>query len=225
MLRSSVTAMVIAVMLATYVRTFLVEPVRIVSGSMEPTLLPGDHILVNRFGLSARKGLPGPLAALLPVRDLQRGDVVVFRLAFSPYENRVKRCLGLPGDEVGIRDHGLWIDGRRVDESGYVQISNPIPPGPSDRLGEASGGHGPGHLWNLREDRFFCLGDHRDHSRDSRSWGPVPRTGLRGRAFLVYWSTRLGQPEEQPAGWGKIGHLLFFRLSRTRWHRCFQGIE
>lgn len=181
-----VEALLVAVLLAAYARTFLVQPFHIPSSSMAPALVAGDGLLVNRFVF-------GPTrfaweARLLPVREPRRGDVVVFRYPRDPRIPYVKRVVGVPGESVELRRRILFVDGAALDERGYAHHtapaaypdSVPVDPfyGRRDDFGPAT----------VPEASYFVLGDNRELSADSRFWGFVPRSLVLGRAFAVYWS-------------------------------------
>lgn len=217
LVREVAETLLIALVFALFARTFLVQAFRIPTGSMEPDLLVGDHILVNKF-VYAEEG-EGPLARLLPARGLRRGDVVVFRYPEDPRRDFIKRCLALPGDTVEMRDKQLLVDGRPLDDSAYAVRRDPVTYPASPTLDPA---------WRLRDNfapktlgarQYFCLGDNRDQSNDSRYWGAVPRGYVKGRALLVYWSARVGDPGPEPRG------LVARLLHRTRWERTLRLVR
>lgn len=181
-----VEALLVAVLLAAFARTFLVQPFHIPSSSMAPALVAGDQLLVNRFVF-------GPTryeweAQLLPVRPPRRGDVAVFRYPRDPRIPYVKRVLGVPGESVEMRRRALFVGGAALDESGYAHHTEaaaypdsvPVDPfyGRRDDFGPAT----------VPAASYFVLGDNRELSADSRFWGFVPRSLVLGRAFAVYWS-------------------------------------
>ena len=169
-------ALLVAVMLGVFVRTYLFQAFRIPSVSMEQNLLPGDHILVNKFIFATGDN------GWLPGRSVARGDVVIFRFPYEPTRDFVKRCVGLPGDTIELRERRLWINQQPVNEDAYL---------PAPLLGPVGGRRRPrddfGPL-TIPPDQYFCLGDNRDNSDDSRFWGTVPRRYIKGRAVLIYWS-------------------------------------
>ncbi|HEX4956262.1 MAG TPA: signal peptidase I [Thermoanaerobaculia bacterium] len=189
-------ALVLAILCATFARTFLVQAFKIPSSSMEPNLLIGDHLLVNKFIYG-----PGPawLGGILPARPVERGDVVVFKFPDDPGRDFIKRCVGLPGDEVELVDKQLSINGQVVDESAYVRWVDDV----TFPQGFASGPHGIRDNfgpYTVPVASYFCLGDNRDDSNDSRFWGAVPAEHLRGRAFMIYWSVEPLAEAEEPTG-------------------------
>lgn len=181
-------------------RSFIIEPFRIPSGSMYPTLEIGDFIVVNKFAYGVR--LPVLQTKVLPFGEPERGDVVVFRYPPEPHVDYIKRVVGLPGDEITYMDKRLFINGELVPqtaigryvgvESGSVMngarlLQEHLPGGKvhellidDDRLGQPvlSLRVPPGH--------YFMVGDNRDHSADSRSWGFVPEENLKGKAFAIW---------------------------------------
>jgi signal peptidase I len=182
--RDIVRVATIAVLLAGFVRTFLVQAIRIPSRSMEPTLWIGDHILVNRF-------VYGPARfewerEWLPLRRVREGDVVVFRSPREPTLDFVKRCVATQGQSVGIRAKTLSVDGIAVDETSYVHHTDLRTYPDSPFLEEAYRHRDYFGPLTVPARHFFALGDHRDISDDSRFWGPVPSRNLRGRLFLIY---------------------------------------
>ena len=219
-LREYVEALIIAGIFLGFSNTFIVKTFYIPSGSMEETLLVGDHLFVNRFIYGPR--LTGLEEKLLPMRPLRRGDVVIFRSPERPLDDMVKRCVGLPGDTVQIADKRLYINGQSVEDSEYAQHtdSRTVPASISRR-----DFFGP---YKVPEDRFFCMGDNRDQSHDSRFWHGVPRHYVKGRASIIYWSYA-GETADRWHGWGaKIKQLAgtavgFF--TRTRWSRSLHLIR
>lgn len=223
-LREYVEALLIAVLFATFARAFVVQAFKIPSSSMEQNLLVGDHILVNKFIYAPAGSWVERL--LLPKRPIRRGDVVVFKFPQDPTRDFIKRCIGLPGDTVRLEDKQLFVNGERVDESGYTYFSddNVYPPRLVEEPFRHRDNYGP---YTVPEHSYFCLGDNRDASNDSRFWGPVPASYVKGRAFLIYWSVdgvASGPPAE---GSGLRGRLRRLGLSLrriyadTRWQRSF----
>jgi len=201
--RDGAAVLLAAAVTALFVRTFLVQAYRIPSESMEPTLLVGDHLLINKFVFGAGAGLWGPL---VPQRDVRRGDLVTFRGLENPSHELLKRCVAVGDDQVRIEAKQLYIDGQPVDETAYAVHSDSRTFQRSDFLHET--------VW--RRDSFgpervpgnglFCLGDNRDISRDSRTFGPVGRNLVRGRPLIVYWSRNRDEGR-----WS------------TRWQRAFRA--
>jgi signal peptidase I len=179
--RENIEAIVIAVMLALFIRTFVVQAFKIPSGSMEPTLLVGDHILVNKFifGLS----IPFTGKKIFQFTQPQRGDVIVFIYPVDESKDFIKRVIGLEGDTIEIRDKKILINGSvHVDAHGVYSDERILREWNSSAVRDNFGPMQvpPGHL--------FVMGDNRDKSYDSRFWGFVDRNKVRGKAFLIYWS-------------------------------------
>jgi signal peptidase I len=149
--REYLEAFLIAVIFATFARTWVVQAFKIPTGSMEQNLLIGDHILVNKFIYGRTAG--DWERKLLPYRELRRGDVVVFKYPEDPSRDFIKRCVGLPGDRVGVIGERLYLDGRLVDDRTYVYHQ------PEVRYREPFG------PVTVPDDHYFCMGDNRDNSR------------------------------------------------------------
>jgi len=179
-------------------RAFLVEPFRIPSGSMIPTLLVGDFILVNKFDYGIR--LPVINRKIIEIGDPARGDVVVFRYPEDPSTPFIKRVVGLPGDDIAYRGKRLFINGEPVayDPAGtFVGVKSAVMHTGAEKLVERIGDDGHDIIITPRAysfdwegkvpaDSYFVLGDNRDNSRDSRFWGFVPNENLIGRAFIIW---------------------------------------
>jgi signal peptidase I len=209
-----------------FARTYVVQAFKIPSGSMEQNLLIGDHILVNKF-------IFGPVSApleggVLPVREIRRGDIVVFKFPEDPYRDFIKRCVGLPGDTVELRDKALLVDGLPVSDESYVFHTDartfPRLPLLSESLWRRDN-FGP---YVVPAGQYFFLGDNRDNSNDSRFWGPVPRANVKGRAFMIYWSYDSDEPYEWPGVQNKlrqIGRMALNFFTKTRWERTFRVVR
>lgn len=177
--REYVEAAAIAVILALFIRTFVVQAFKIPSGSMVPTLLVGDHILVNKFIYGVK--IPYLRKTLVPVSSPKRDDVVVFIYPVDKSKDFIKRVIGLPNDTLEIVDGKIFINGQRYeDRFGYYDDRNPSS---SASIGKAR--IGP---ITVPKDHLFVMGDNRDHSYDSRFWGFVPLSAVKGKAFIIYWS-------------------------------------
>jgi signal peptidase I len=229
--REYLEALLIAVIFATFARTFVVQAFKIPSGSMEENLLIGDHILVNKF-------VYGPTATalerrLLPVRPIRRGDVVVFRYPTKdPQEaprDFIKRCMGLPGDTLEMIDKRLYINGREVHDESYVyHVDEEVLPR-SPLLPRGLRGRDNFGPLTVPPASYFCMGDNRDNSNDSRFWGEVPAGNVRGRAFMIYWSFETpAESFEVPTPGERLRQLARLPLaffSRTRWDRTFRVVR
>ncbi len=219
-------AILVAFILALFVRTFVFENFKIPSGSMEDNLLIGDHLVVNKFMYAPHWGTL--LHRLLPYRGVDRGDVVVFKFPEDPRRDFIKRCIAVAGDTIEVRAKKLWLNGEHVEEP-HVVFKDPQVwgdgPGVPSRFRNRDN-FGP---YVVPEGSVFCLGDNRDNSLDSRFWGPVPLTYVKGRAVLIYWSYEAQRNDWQ---WKGIGHrirqlaeVFFHFFTRTRWDRQFQLIH
>ncbi len=183
--RPVVEVVLIASVLALFTRTFLVQAYRIPSPSMEPTLLVGDHLLMNKFVFGTGAGR---LGRLLPQRDVRPGDLVSFRGTEDPRHEMLKRCIATAGQQVQLEAKELFVDGRRIDESAYVtHVDERIYP-PSEYLHQSYRRRDSWGPEPVPPGGLFCLGDNRDVSRDSRFFGAVATNAVRGRPLFVYWS-------------------------------------
>lgn len=198
-------------------RSFLVEPFRIPSGSMMPTLLVGDFILVNKYAYGIR--LPVLNRKVYDIGDPQRGDVVVFRFPKDPGVDYIKRVIGLPGDHVVYKDKTLFINDRKIPQvpaGVYIGTGSGLSMSGADLRLEALGEtrhdmlvvprvHGVNTDVVVPEGHYFVMGDNRDNSNDSRYWGFVPDENLVGRAFMIWmnWDTAAGG-----VGWDRIGDAI-----------------
>ncbi len=246
-IREQLTTLVLAVAIALSIRAMVVEPFRIPSGSMFPTLLIGDHLFVNKFIYGAK--LPFSDFRLPALREPRRGDVVVFEVArvdgrgatsgIVPADRRpdarredfVKRIVGLPGDRVEVRNDKLYINHELVEGLAIGEIFEDDQGTQLDIYDEVLGDCVHESLDDPRKlglsrtpivvepGRYFMMGDNRDNSNDSRAWGTVRLEEFKGPAFIIYWS------------WDSAGnffHLLnpinWFTVEK-RWDRVFQGIH
>jgi len=194
--REYAEAILIAVILALFIRTFVVQAFKIPSGSMQPTLLIGDHILVNKFIYGIK--IPFLNVTLIPVKDPERGDIIVFKFPEDPKKDFIKRVVGLPGDTVEVRDKRIYINDEPMEDP-YGTYMDPhfIPLGarPRDNMNPVT----------VPPDSFFVMGDNRDHSYDSRFWGFVDLSAVKGKAFIIYWSWN---SEDTGVRWGRLGSLI-----------------
>ena len=226
-LREYLEALLIAVVFATFARTFVVQAFKIPTGSMEENLLVGDHILVNKMIYG--RATAALERRLLPLREVRRGDVVVFKFPEDPTRDFIKRCVGLPGDTVEIRDKQLYVNGEAVAEDTYTFYRDPrtyprsplVPEGlrRRDNFGPAA----------VPAAHYFCLGDNRDNSNDSRFWGPVPESYVKGRALLIYWSFDAeASGAEAATTTGRAAQLWRVArgfLAHSRWERSFRLVR
>lgn len=199
-------------------RAFLVEPFRIPSRSMVPTLLVGDFILVNKFGYGLR--LPVFHTEFLDLGEPERGDVMVFRYPPEPTKDYIKRVIGLPGDIIAYRDERLYINGERVpvEALGLYQadgaspreitrlLLEDLPGGPTHPILDVRGREGATQIQiKVPPEHYFVMGDNRDNSADSRIWGFVPRENLVGEAFLIWMSIDFSDFDIR---WSRIGNTI-----------------
>jgi signal peptidase I len=219
-------SIVIAVILALFVRTFVVQAFKIPTGSMENNLLIGDHLLVNKF-------VYGPTATpvertLLPIGAIHRGDILVFKYPEQPDRDFIKRVIGLPGETLEVREKKVYIDGTAIDEP-YAHFLT--------AASEASAFHEV-TSFDVRErygpvtippNHYFMMGDNRDNSQDSRYWGFLPRENIKGRALLIYWSYQAERDEYQGEGFGgavrNVASVFAHFFTRTRWDRMLHQIR
>jgi len=195
-LRENIEAIAVAVVLALFIRTFVVQAFKIPSGSMKPTLLIGDHILVNKFIYGIK--IPFWDKIIVPIKKPERGDIVVFKFPEDPSKDFIKRVIGIGGDVIEIRNKQLYVNGKRMETHYGVHLDSSIISGslqPRDNLGPIK----------VPPDSLFVMGDNRDHSYDSRFWGFVRLKALKGKAFIIYWSW---DKDDFGVRWSRIGDLL-----------------
>jgi signal peptidase I len=217
-------SIVIAVILALFIRTWVVQAFKIPTGSMENNLLIGDHLLVNKFVFSPASSVPE--RALLPVTLVSRGDVVVFKYPEDPERDFIKRVIGLPGESLEVRQKVVYIDGRPLDEP-YVHFLRPAGTGTHEFTSyDVRESYGP---VTVPAGHYFVMGDNRDNSQDSRYWGFLPASYVKGKALLVYWSYESEREDHQQSGVGaSLGHvasIVTHFFTRTRWSRLLHQIR
>jgi signal peptidase I len=210
--RDYAETILICVIFVVFTRAFIFQQSKIPSGSMQDTLEIGDYIMVNRYVYSpANTALE---RALLPVRDVKHGDVIVFKFPSEPETDYIKRVIGLPGDTVEVRTGYVFVNGQRLEEPyvnpAYRSRSNDFP------------------ATTVPPNNYFVMGDHRDRSSDSRVWGFVPRELIKGRALLIWWSYMEGPNDINLRGVDQlkaIGSKVAHLFTRSRWSRCFTLIR
>ena len=211
-------SIVIAVILALFVRTWVVQAFKIPTGSMEENLLIGDHLLVNKFVYAP--SATGLERVLLPMGDVERGDVLVFKFPEDPERDFIKRVVGLPGETIEGRQGRVFIDGNAIDEP-WLELMRPDGRLPLDIRGT----FGP---TAIPEGHLFMMGDNRGDSEDSRYWGPLPAEYVKGRAFMLYWSYESGADFYADVGVGatlrRLGSGAAHFFTRTRWDRLFMAV-
>jgi signal peptidase I len=216
-------SIVIAVILALFVRTWVVQAFKIPTGSMENNLLIGDHLLVNKFVFG-----PAPTEverAVLPVRDIRRGDIVVFKYPDQPERDFIKRVIGLPGETIELRNKRVYVNGHPLDEP-YVHFLDPSQGSAEVTSFDVRERYGP---VTVPSGQYFVMGDNRDNSQDSRYWGFLPRHYIKGKALMIYWSYEAGSEDYADEGLGGTVKRTFSVVTnfftRTRWDRLFHQIH
>lgn len=200
-LRENIEAILVAIVLALFIRTFIVQAFKIPSGSMKQTLLIGDHILVNKFIYGVK--IPFLQHTIIPIKNPKRGDIVVFKFPEDPSKDFIKRTIGLAGDVVEIRNKHLYINKKLLNHDFGIHTDPHIIPGgiqPRDNFGPVT----------VPENSIFVMGDNRDHSFDSRFWGFVDLKALKGKAFIIYWSWNKDNPDSiiNYVRWNRLCSLL-----------------
>jgi signal peptidase I len=193
--REYTEALLVALLLAFFIRSFIVQAFKIPSGSMLPTLQIGDHILVNKFIYGLR--LPYPFEHMIVQwGQPERGDVVVFVYPRDRSKDFIKRVIAVAGDVVEIRHKQVYVNGVKIDDphATFADDGREIP-GPRDNFGPVTV---PPH-------KLFVMGDNRDRSHDGRFWGFVDLDDVKGKAFLIYWSW---DGEDRWVRWERIGELI-----------------
>ena len=194
--RENAEAILVAILIALFIRTFVVQAFKIPSGSMKQTLLVGDHILVNKFIYGIK--IPYWQQTVIPVKSPQRGDIIVFKYPMDPTKDFIKRVIGVAGDVVQCYNKQLYINKKKVthDYGFYTDphiISGTIRP--RDNFGPII----------VPPNCLFVMGDNRDESYDSRFWGFVNLKAVSGKAFIIYWSW---DKNKFGVRWNRLGHLL-----------------
>ena len=175
-------ALVMAVGLALFVRTFVFQAFKIPTGSMEPNLLVGDHLIVNKAVFSP--AMTGLDRMIMPHRDIRRGEVVVFKFPKDPARDFIKRVIGLPGDQIELRRKKVYINGQALEEP-YAHFIVPVSPEGDRRSTDLREEYGP---VTVPAGQYFVMGDNRDNSEDSRYWGFLPASYVKGKALFIYFS-------------------------------------
>lgn len=203
--REYAEAIVIALLLALFIRTFIVQAFKIPSGSMKNTLLVGDHILVNKFLYGIRNPVNGHV--LIPVTKPKHNDVIVFKYPLNPDQDYIKRVIGVEGDTVEIIDKQVYVNNQPVDNSNSIFLDPNILP--------ASQGKNRDNLApvTVPENSYFVMGDNRDQSYDSRFWNFVEMDAIKGKAFILYWSWDKDNFAWKwnrffPVRWNRVGKLV-----------------
>jgi signal peptidase I len=205
-LREYFESLCVAVILALFVRTFVVQAFKIPTGSMENNLLIGDHLLVNKMVFAPT--LTPFERAILPSDPIERGDIIVFKYPVEPERDYIKRVIGLPGDKLELKNKTLYVNDKALDEP-YVHFLFPdAVPGSADYTDlDVRRKYGP---VTVPDDHYFMMGDNRDNSQDSRYWGFMPRSYVKGKALFVYFS---------------FGDASSGLLNSVRWSRLLHQIH
>ncbi len=235
-------SLLVTVILALFGTSFVVQAFKIPSPSMEKTLLVGDHLLVNKFVFGGRGHW---YDKLLPYRELQRGDIIVFKFPYQDHPHFVKRVIGLPGDHLKVVDQQVYINGKPLNEPYVVHDStfgndplnysfppvgnqiflSPVQPEWAHELGK----YVQGDEIVVPAGKYFAMGDNRDHSLDSRYWGFVDRDAIMGRPFLIYWSVEANSSDYGESSFGQrivgIFDTLLHLPARTRWGRMLRTVH
>jgi signal peptidase I len=221
--REYLESIVFAVILALFIRTFVVQAFKIPTGSMETNLLIGDHLLVNKLVYSPSFG---PFEeTLLPKKPIRRGHVIVFKFPEDPNRDFIKRVIGLPGETLEIRDKIVFVDGEPLDEPYVHFLEKPLrhdDPEYGLRGEQGRDNWGP---QQVPAGQLFVMGDNRDNSRDSRYWGFLPIDQVKGRALIVYWSYEASREEYQRTSVVDWLRDTLSAFGRTRWSRFFHLIR
>jgi signal peptidase I len=200
-LRENIEAIIVAIVLALFIRTFVVQAFKIPSGSMLNTLLIGDHILVNKFIYGVR--LPFAGSVLIPVTEPKHDDIVVFKFPEDPSKDFIKRVVGIEGDTIEIRNKKVYVNGELQENDFAIYLDPYIQHSEQNRdnLGPLK----------VPENSIFVMGDNRDYSYDSRFWGFVDLKDLKGKAFMIYWSWDSSNTDSL--------------IDYVRWDRIFQRLK
>ena len=234
-------SLLVTVLLALFGTTFIVQAFKIPSQSMEPTLLVGDHLLVNKFIF---EGNGAWYEKLLPYRAIRRGDIIVFKFPFDDHPHYVKRVIGLPGDRVRIINQHVYVNGDPLSEPYVVHepafedpFGDNFPPpnryfveiGLRPEWAEQILSHVQRGELVVPADNYFVMGDNRDRSWDSRYWGFVDRRAIMGRPIMVYWSVDATSQDYADRGFlgslRAIGQNFLHLPNRTRWHRMMHEVH
>ena len=194
--REYIEAILIALLLALFIRTFVVQAFKIPSGSMQNTLLIGDHILVNKFIYGVKNPVNGN--TWIPFKEPERRDIVVFKYPVNPAQDYIKRVVGVGGDTIEIKDKKVYVNGKPQDEKYTIFHDSKILPATvqgRDNMGPVT----------VPENSLFVMGDNRDNSYDSRFWNFVDLKSVKGKAFILYWSW---DKENFSVRWNRIGNLV-----------------
>jgi len=195
-LRENIEAIIIAIILALFIRTFIIQAFKIPSGSMIPTLQIGDHILVNKFIYGVK--IPFFNKTIIPYKNPKTGDIIVFQYPVEPDKDFIKRVIGVPGDLVQVKNKKVFVNNAPLDHDRGMYTDMHLISGqinPRDNFGPIT----------VPAGSYFVMGDNRDNSYDSRFWGFVNETQIRGKALIIYWSWN---SEDFGVRWRRIGSII-----------------
>jgi len=234
---------VICVIFVVFARAFVFQQSKIPTGSMIPTLLVGDYIMVNKFIYAPT--MSSIEKTLLPIRDVKRGDIIVFKYPEEPEKDYIKRVIGLPGEFIEIKDKTVYINGVPLKEDYKVHETelnaeswarikegeaplSAAEPAPKRWQSRRFGNEFDFDRMLIPEGHYFCMGDNRDNSKDSRYWGTVPRENIKGKAFIIWWSfsgeendyTRTTLIDRVKS----ITNKLIYFIPKSRYRRCLRFI-
>lgn len=238
--REYLESLLVTVLLALFGTTFIVQAFKIPSPSMEPTLLVGDHLLVNKFLFGGRGAW---YDRFLPYRDIRRGDIIVFRFPFDDHAHYVKRVIGLPGERIKIIDQQVYVNGQplaepyKVHTGRYDAFGDNFPPVSTlfsrsnvrPEWAEAMMQHVHQGELAVPPGKLFVMGDNRDSSLDSRFWGFADRESVMGRPLLIYWSVNAISEDysDRTLAGRLVGALraLSELPVKTRWGRILHRVD
>jgi len=195
-LRENIEAILVAILIALVIRTFVVQAFKIPSGSMKQTLQIGDHILVNKFIFGVK--VPYWNKTIIPIKSPQHGDIIVFKYPKDPNKDFIKRVVGVAGDIIESRDKQLYLNHKLVNHDYGIHTDPHIMSGnnkPRDNFGPIT----------VPPNSLFVMGDNRDESYDSRFWGFVDLKAVNGKAFIIYWSW---DKLNFGVRWNRLGQIL-----------------
>ncbi len=228
----NVKQIIIAVVLALIIKTSIVEAYKIPTASMEDTLLVGDFLLANKFVYGAQIPLLG--WRLPAISDPERGDIIIFIFPRDGVTKYIKRCIGLPGDTIEVKDKELFVNGERFVDPNYSKFIDTNRAGQQVVQDRRAGGQnsrdnfGP---YVVPPESFFMMGDNRDNSYDSRYWREVPRDYIMGEAMVIHWSwddSSHPSPEVSVADPLSVPRLFIYNavhfFEKVRWRRLFSPI-
>lgn len=238
-LSESIAGIAAVLVSGVFIITFIVQAFEIPSGSMENTLLIGDHVFVDRLTPASPPGFIGPI---MPYREIQRGDIIVFLSPVQPGLFVVKRVMGIPGDRIHLRNGVVYRNGQALNEPYLLREGTNQPYRenfPSVPAEESDGVtpewpmvvrmHMQGEDLVVPPGNYFGMGDHRDNSLDSRYWGFIPRENIIGRPLFIYWSFDTPSDQYQRTSMGDriafLFHVIIHFFDETRWHRMFHLVH